>query len=88
LTSFWPRSSFEVVGIIFFGHILNIFPIIAEIGNNEHTEMQLKFQNLRNPSVFITTPTVGRIDLHLTTGNDAVITLKCWVLNEQQQVFA
>jgi len=60
----------------------------AEMGNDEHTEMRLKFQDSRNPSVFITTPKVGGTGLNLTAANHAVITQKFWVLNEQRQAFA
>jgi hypothetical protein len=60
----------------------------AEMGNNEHTEMMLKFQDSPNPSVFVTTPKVGRKGLTLTAANHAVITQKFCVLNEQLQVFA
>jgi len=60
----------------------------AEMGNDERTEMQLKFKDSRNPSVFITTPKVGGTGLNLTAGNHAVITQKFWVLNEQRQAFA
>jgi SNF2 family DNA or RNA helicase len=60
----------------------------AEMGNDECTEMQLKFQDLRNPSVFKTTLKGGGAGLNLTAANDAVITPKFWVLNEQRQAFA
>jgi len=60
----------------------------AEMGTNERTEMQLKFQYSRNPSVFVMTPTVGGTSPNLTAANHAVITQKFWVLNEQRQVFA
>jgi hypothetical protein len=60
----------------------------AEMGNDERTEMQLKFQDSRNPSVFVTTPKVGWTGLYLTAANHAVITQKFWVLNKQQQAFA
>jgi len=42
----------------FVDHV-DIFQMYAEMGNNECTEMQLTFQNLRNPYVFLTTPNVG-----------------------------
>ena len=71
-----------------FADNVDIFHMYTEMGNDEHTEMQLKFQNSRGPSVFITTPKVGGIRLNLTAANHAVITKKCWVLNEQQQAFA
>jgi hypothetical protein len=58
------------------------------MGNDERTELQLKFQDSWNPSVFITTPKVGRIGLNLTAANHAVITQKFWVLNKQRQAFA
>jgi SNF2 family DNA or RNA helicase len=55
---------------------------------DEHTEMQLKFQDLQNPSVLITTPKVGGTGLNLTATNHSVITQQFWVLNMQQQAFA
>ena len=60
----------------------------AEIGNDKRTEVQLKFQDSRNPAVFITTPKVGGTGLNLTAANHAVITQTFWVLNEQRQAFA
>ena len=60
----------------------------AEMGNDECTEMQVKFQDLPNPSVFVTTPKVGGTGLNLTAAHQAVITQKIWVLNEQSQTFA
>jgi len=72
---------------IFLDH-LNIFYMYAEMGNNELTEMQLKFQDSPNPSVFIITPTVGGEGLNDTVVDHVVITQKCWVLNEQCQEFA
>jgi len=60
----------------------------AEMGNDERTEMQLRFQDSRNPSVFVTTPKVGRTGLNHTAANHVVLTQKFWVLNEQQQAFA
>jgi len=62
--------------------------MFAEMGNDERTEMQLKFQDLPNPSVFVTTPKVGGTGLNLTATNHVVITQKFWVLNEQLQAFA
>jgi len=67
---------------------LDIFYMFAEMGNDEQTEMQLKFQDSPNPSVFVTTPKVGGTGLNLTAANHAVITQKFWVLNEQRQAFA
>jgi len=71
----------------FFGDHLDIFYMYAEMGNDEHTEMQLKFQDLPNPSVLVTTPKVGGTGLNLTAANHAVITRKFWLLNDQCQAF-
>jgi hypothetical protein len=71
-----------------FGDNLDIYYRYSEMGNDKCTEMQLKFQDLPNPSVFVTTPKVGGTGLNFTAANHAVITQKCWVLNEQHQVFA
>jgi SNF2 family DNA or RNA helicase len=60
----------------------------AEMGNDEHTEMQLNLEDSRNPSLFIITPKVGVTSLNLTAANHIVITQKFWVLNKQQQAFA
>jgi len=49
-----------------FADHLDIFYMYAEMGNDERTEMQLKFQDLPNPSVFLTTPKVGGTGLNLT----------------------
>jgi len=72
----------------FFADNLDIFYMFAEMGNDERTEMQLKFQDFPNPSVFVTTPKVGGTGLNLTAANHAVLTEKLWVLNEQCQAFA
>jgi hypothetical protein len=74
--------------IKFFVDHLDIFHMYAEMGNYERTEMQLKFQDSPNPSVFVTTPKVGGTGFNLTAANHAVITQKFWVLNEQRQAFA
>jgi len=58
------------------------------MGNNERTEMQLKSQDLTNPSMFLTTPKVGGTGLNLTAANHVVINHKFLVLNEQRQAFA
>jgi len=60
----------------------------ADMGNNGRTEMQLKLQDSRNPSVFVSTPAVGGTSLNPTTTNHAVITQKFQVLNKQRQAFA
>jgi len=72
----------------FFADNVDIFHMYAEMGNDECPEMQLKFQDSRNRSVFITTPKVGGTGLNLTAANHSVITQKFWVLNEQRQAFA
>jgi SNF2 family DNA or RNA helicase len=71
----------------FFTDNVDIFHMYAEMGNDERTEMQLKSQDSRNPSVFITTPKLGGTGLNLTAANHAVITQKFWLLNEQWQAF-
>jgi hypothetical protein len=58
------------------------------MGNNEHTERQLKFQDSRNPSVFKSTPKASGIGLNLTAANYAVMTQQVYVLNEQCKAFA
>jgi SNF2 family DNA or RNA helicase len=60
----------------------------AEMGNEERTEMHLKFHDSPTPSVFVTTPNVGETALNLTAANHAVIAQKFWVLNDQRQAFA
>jgi len=64
---------------------LDVFYLYAELGNDERTEMQLKFKDSPNPTVFISTPKVGGTGLNLTTANHAAITQTFWVLNEQRQ---
>jgi len=71
-----------------FADHVDIFHMFAEMGNDKRTEIQLKSQDSRNPSVFVTTPKVGGTGLNLTAANHAVITQKFWVLNEQWQAFA
>jgi SNF2 family DNA or RNA helicase len=60
----------------FFAENVEIFHMYTEMGNDEYTEMQLKFQDSQNPSVFILTPKVGRTGQNLTAANHAVITPK------------
>jgi len=57
----------------------------AEMGNDKHTEMQLKFQVSQNLSVFVTTPKVGGIGLKLTAASHAAMTQNIWVLNEPRR---
>ena len=71
-----------------FAHHLDIFYMCAEMGDDERTEMQLKFHDSPHPSVFVTTPNVARTGLNLTAANHAVITQKFCVLNEERQAFA
>ena len=70
-----------------FADHLDIFYMYAEMGNDERTEMQPKFQDSPNSSVFVTTPKVGETGLNLTAPSYAVITQKFSVLNEQRQAF-
>jgi hypothetical protein len=72
----------------FFADNLDKFYMFAEMDNDERTEMQLKFQDSPNPSVFVTTPKVGGTGLNLTAANHAVITPKFLVLNDHHQAFA
>jgi len=60
----------------------------VEMGNDERTEMQLKFRDSPNSSVFVATPKVSGTGLNRPAANHAVITQKFWVLNEQRQAFA
>jgi hypothetical protein len=72
----------------FFADHVDIFYMYLEMGNAEQTEMQLKFHDSPNPSVFVTTPKVDGTGLNLTAANHAVMTQELWVLNQQQQAFA
>jgi hypothetical protein len=72
----------------YFADQVDIFHMYVEMDNDERTEMQLKFQNSQNPSVFVMTPKVGETGLNLTAANCAVITHKFWVLTEKRQAFA
>jgi hypothetical protein len=67
---------------------LDCFYIYAEMGNDERTEMQLKFQGSPNASMFVTTTKVGGTCRNLTAANHVVISQKFWVLNEQRQAIA
>jgi SNF2 family DNA or RNA helicase len=59
-----------------FPNRLYIFYMYSEMGNDLHTEMQLKFQDLPNSWVFVTTPKVGGTGLNLTAANHGVIIQK------------
>jgi len=71
----------------YFTYQVDIVHMYAEMGNDEHTEMQLKLPDSQNPSVFVTTTKVGGTGLDRFAGNHAVITQKLWVLNELWQEF-
>jgi len=58
------------------------FHMYAQMGTDECTEMQLKFQDSRNPSVFVMTPKVCGTGLNRTMANHVLMTQKFWVLNE------
>ena len=60
----------------FFPDRLSIFYMYSEMGHDECIQMQLKFQDSPNPSVFVTTPKVGGTGLNLTAANHAVIIQK------------
>jgi len=72
----------------FFADHLDIFYMYAEMGNDERTEMQFKFQDSPNPSEFVSAPKVDGTGLNLTAANHAVLTQKFWVLNDQCQALA
>jgi len=67
---------------------VDIIPLYEELGNDERTQMQLKCQDLLNPSVFVTTPKMGGTGLNFTARNHAVLTQKFWALKEQWQACA
>jgi len=50
------------------------FHLYAEISNGDHREMQLKFLDWRNPSVFVNTPNMCGTGLNLSVANHPVIT--------------
>jgi len=70
----------------FFGDDLDICYMYAEMGNNELTEMQLKFDDLPHPSVLVTTAKVSGTSRNLTPAKYAVITPKFLVLSEQRHL--
>lgn len=59
---------------MYFVDHVDILHLYAELGNDELTEMQLKFQDSCNPSAFITTLKVDSTRPTLTAANSAVIT--------------
>jgi len=67
---------------------VDIFHMYAEMGNDEYTQMWLKFQDSWNPSGFVTTPKLGGTGLTFIDANDSVMAQMFWVLNEQRQAFA
>lgn len=72
----------------FFADDLDIFYKHAEMGNDECTEMQLKFKDSPNPAGYVSTPKVGGTSLNLGTANYAVITQNLWVSNLQRKALA
>jgi len=60
---------------------IDSFIMYMEMGNNNHTEMQLRFQDSPDPAVFMTAPQVGGTGLKLTATNHTAITQKFWLLN-------
>jgi len=71
----------------YFADHVDILHKYAEMGNDEHTVMQLKSQDSQNVSIFVGTPKVGRTSLNLTAAIHAIMTNKFRVLNEQWQAF-
>jgi hypothetical protein len=59
---------------MYFADHVDIFHMYADMGNDERTEMQLKFQDSRNLSLFVSTPTAGRTGQYLTPSNHRVVT--------------
>jgi len=60
----------------------------AAMDNNKCPDMQLKFGDSWDPSVFITGSNVGGTGLNHTAVSHAVITQKFWVLTQQGWSFA
>jgi len=58
------------------------------MGNTECTEIELDFQNLTKPAVFVATPKMGKTIQNYILVNNAVITQIFRVLNRQWQAFA
>jgi len=58
----------------YFADHLVIVYMYPELANEEKAEMQLRFQDSPNPSVFVTSPEVGVTGLNLTAANHAVRT--------------
>jgi len=54
----------------------------AERGNDNQTEMQLQYQGLSNPAVFVTTLKIGGTGLHQMAAIHAALVRKYQVLNK------
>jgi hypothetical protein len=76
-----PITSTLVIKL-FADHVDNFY-LDSEMGNDEHTEMQLKFNHSPNHSVLETTAQVGGAGLNLTAANHAQITEQFLAFNEQ-----
>jgi hypothetical protein len=63
---------------------VDIFHLYAKRRNDKRTEIQLKIQYSRNPSVFITTPKVGVTGLNPKAANHAEIPQKFLLVNEKR----
>lgn len=88
LSSSESSSVLEVVANqVFCGSGGNI-PHGCKVGNDECTEIKIKFQHSRNASGFVTTPNLDRTGLNLSAANRAVVLPKCWVMNKLRQAFA
>jgi hypothetical protein len=51
---------------------LAIVYMYAELGRNQYTAKQINFQDVPNPSKFISTPFVGKTGQYITAANNAV----------------
>jgi len=71
----------------YFLDYLDIFHMYAEMGNHEHTKMQLRFQHTANSFVLITKHQVGGTGQYCKAANNVVITWKFCVLNKQYSAF-
>jgi len=70
-----------------FAHHFDIFYVCVEMGNDECTEMQLKFEYSLISSLFVTTPKLGATDPNPTAADHEVSTQMFWALNQLCQAF-
>ena len=72
----------------YFADHVDIFHMYKEMGNDAHKEMQLKYRDSPNPSVFVSTPKASRKSVNLGAASHAGISQRYWVLNVQRRPFA